>query len=142
MGQPNNGAHVYAKNHEQTLKDHLLAFESDLGTTRIFGFGVNSGPNGKKIVENIVRNHLRPLNITKVYEAGIGEDTVPLHQKGIPAMINLIDNGVNDDYYFTFHHSAGDTMTVLNPDQMDGNVVGIASMFYIIADMEERFPRD
>jgi len=46
------------------------------------------------------------------------------------------------DYYFTFHHSAGDTMDVMDPDQMDENVISIASLFYILADLDDHFPRD
>ena len=47
----------------------------------------------------------------------------------------------NDDYYFRYHHSAGDTMNILDPDQMDSNVFAISSMMYIIADNPERLPK-
>ena len=57
-------------------------------------------------------------------------------------MINLIQDNPNHDFYFTNHHSAGDTMEVMNPDEMDDNVVAIASMLYIIADSNERLPRN
>jgi carboxypeptidase Q len=43
--------------------------------------------------------------------------------------------------YFTYHHSAGDSMDIMNPDSMDDNVIAIASMMFIIADMDERLPR-
>jgi len=46
------------------------------------------------------------------------------------------------DFCFTFHHSAGDTMDVMDPDQMDDNVIAIASVFYILADLDDHFPRD
>lgn len=46
------------------------------------------------------------------------------------------------DNYFAYHHSAGDTIDVLDPDDMDSNVKAIASLLYIIADLDERFPRD
>ena len=32
-------------------------------------------------------------------------------------------------------------MTVMNPDEMDSNVVGIASMFFILADLDQTIPR-
>ena len=57
-------------------------------------------------------------------------------------MINLIQDNPTHDFYFTYHHSAGDTMEVMNPDEMDDNVVAIASMLYIIADSNERLPRN
>ena len=57
-------------------------------------------------------------------------------------MINLIQDNPTHDFYFTYHQSAGDTMEVMNPDEMDDNVVAIASMLYIIADSNERLPRN
>ena len=50
-------------------------------------------------------------------------------------MINLIEDNDSHDYYFRYHHSAGDTMSVMNPDLLDSNVVGVAAMFYILADL-------
>ena len=41
MGMPNNGASHYAKNHSH--EKHVLAFESDHGTTKPYGFGINAG---------------------------------------------------------------------------------------------------
>jgi carboxypeptidase Q len=38
-------------------------------------------------------------------------------------------------FYYKYHHSAGDSMTMMNPDDLDTNVVGIASFLYIIADL-------
>jgi carboxypeptidase Q len=57
-------------------------------------------------------------------------------------MRNLVsDNGTND-FYFTYHHSAGDSMTMMNADDMDDNVVAIASIFYLIADADVTLPRN
>lgn len=32
-------------------------------------------------------------------------------------------------------------MSVLNPDLLDGNVVGIAAMFYMLADLDQSIPK-
>jgi hypothetical protein len=32
-------------------------------------------------------------------------------------------------------------MTMMNPDQMDSNVLGIAAMFYILADLDDSIPK-
>jgi carboxypeptidase Q len=50
-------------------------------------------------------------------------------------MINLVKDTPDHKYYFTYHHSAGDSMTMMNADDLDGNVLGIACMFYILADL-------
>ncbi len=63
-------------------------------------------------------------------------DTDPLGAQGIPMMRNLIKDNATNDFYFTYHHSAGDSMTMMNADDMDDNVVAIASIFYLIADAE------
>ena len=38
--------------------------------------------------------------------------------------------------YCTTHHTAGDSMSIMDPDDMDSNVVGFAAFLYIIADLE------
>ena len=50
---------------------------------------------------------------------------------------NLISDTDSHDYYFKYHHTAGDTVSIMNPDDMDSNVVGIATFLYIIADLDK-----
>lgn len=52
-------------------------------------------------------------------------------------MNNRIIDNENHDFYFTYHHSAADAMTMMDANDMDDNVVAIASMMYLIADMDE-----
>jgi len=54
---------------------------------------------------------------------------------GIPIIHqSIIDNPTND-FYYKYHHTAGDSMTIMDPEDMDSNVLGIASFLYIIADL-------
>ena len=69
-------------------------------------------------------------------------DTQPLGAAGIPMMRNEIADNETMDYYFTYHHSAGDSMYMMDADDMDDNVVAIASMFYLVADLDESLPRE
>lgn len=69
-------------------------------------------------------------------------DTEPLGDAGVPLMRNEIKDSPSMDYYFKFHHSAGDTMDVMNADDMDDNVVAIASMFFLVADLDQTLPRN
>lgn len=55
-------------------------------------------------------------------------------------MKNKIVDNASHDFYFTYHHSAADSMLMMNADDMDDNVVAIASMMYLIADMDEDLP--
>jgi carboxypeptidase Q len=75
------------------------------------------------------------LNASLVNDAGEAVDTGPLYEKGVPVMANVIVDNPSHDFYFQYHHSAGDSMTMMNPDDMDSNVVGLAAMFYILADL-------
>lgn len=69
-------------------------------------------------------------------------DTQPLQDLGVPVIRNIVNDNDSQDFYFTYHHSAGDSMTMMDPDSLDRNVVAIASLFYILADMETDFPRN
>jgi carboxypeptidase Q len=55
-------------------------------------------------------------------------------------MINLIKDTPDHKFYFRYHHSAGDSMTMMNADDLDSNVLGIACMFYILADLNVSLP--
>ena len=116
----------------------------DLGTTNIEGWGFSGGKNGFEIFKNINQNYLeKNLNLTKVvFGDGVMQDTTPLFNKGIPVVRNLIKDTPDSKFYFTYHHSAGDTVSILDKDDMDRNVAAIASLFYIIGDIPERFPRN
>jgi carboxypeptidase Q len=56
-------------------------------------------------------------------------------------MANKVYDTLDRKFYFTYHHSAGDSMSIMNADDMDSNVVGIAAMFYILADLDNTIPR-
>ena len=51
-------------------------------------------------------------------------------------MANIVDDTPDHKYYFSYHHTAGDSMLIMNPDEMDSNVIGIAALFYILADLD------
>jgi len=56
-------------------------------------------------------------------------------------MAKVVNDTKTLDSYFKFHHSAGDSMTMMDPDELDTSVVGIAAMFFILADLENTIPR-
>lgn len=75
------------------------------------------------------------IGADKLTDDGGAVDTTPLYNIGIPSMANQIADTPDHKYYFTYHHTAGDSMTMMNADQLDSNVLGIAVMFYILADL-------
>jgi carboxypeptidase Q len=56
-------------------------------------------------------------------------------------MAKVIEDTPDHQYYFTYHHTAADSITIMNPDDLDSNVLGIASLFYILADIENSIPK-
>jgi carboxypeptidase Q len=144
FGHRNSGAPSYAKQHSNELKDHIIAFESDSGTTNILGWGFSGGKNGFEIFKEIHNTYLsNNLKMDKlVFGDGVMVDTTPLFEAGIPVVRNIIEDTPDSKNYFSVHHSAGDSVSVLSKEDMDKNSIAIASMFYILADLPKRFPRD
>jgi carboxypeptidase Q len=58
-GSEIDGAAQYAKAHAKELSKHVAAFESDLGSTKLLGFG-HSG-DGQAIVKDILSKYLSIL---------------------------------------------------------------------------------
>ena len=112
-----------------------------MGSTKLLGFGYQGDARGKVIVQDIANKYLSILNASMVSDDGGAVDTGPLYEKGVPTMINLIEDNQSHDFYFSYHHSEGDSMTMMNPDLLDSNVVGVAVMFYILADLDNTIPR-
>lgn len=54
----------------------------------------------------------------------------------MPILNNIVKDSQDHEFYFKYHHSAGDSMTMMDPDDMDSNVAGIAAMLYIVADLD------
>ena len=48
---------------------------------------------------------------------------------------------VQDDRYFWFHHSEGDTMSVQSPADMDRCSALWAVVAYVVADLQDMLPR-
>lgn len=86
--------------------------------------------------------YLSILNASIVNDQGEAVDTGPLYENGVPTMANVVSDNASHDFYFQYHHSAGDSMTMMNPDDLDSNVVGVAAMFYILADLDVTIPRN
>ncbi|EAR91471.1 plasma glutamate carboxypeptidase (macronuclear) [Tetrahymena thermophila SB210] len=139
-----SGASQYANDHKDEMDNHIVAFESDLGSRTPVAWGFSGGQNGLNYFQDLVSTYFKPIyNITEVLD-GEGEmvDSGYIGSYGVPMVRNIGQDTPSNDYYFTFHHSAGDSMSVMDPDQMDENVVGIASLFYLLADADVALPRD
>jgi len=77
---------------------------------------------------------LAKYNLTDFnFNDGNMEDSKPLNKLNVPAYRNLVNETSNNEYYFTYHHSVGDSVSILNSDMMDQNVAAIAALAYLIS---------
>ena len=106
-----------------------------MGSTKFIGIG-HQGP-GKEIVDEIQSKYLSILNATKYENRTFTADIEDLGDKGVPIFDNVIEDTADHSFYFKYHHSAGDSMSMMDPDDMDSNVLGIATFLYIIADLDK-----
>jgi carboxypeptidase Q len=87
-GSDNDGAAQYVKNHDKEIDKHVAAFESDLGSTQLLGFG-HSG-SGADIVKDILNKYLSILGAGYYEPDGESVDVGPLYERGVPIFKNSI----------------------------------------------------
>jgi hypothetical protein len=131
------GGRTYAKDHAGEIANHIAAIESDLGAGHPLGFNAHATPQALAL--------LRPVStILDTQGAGLiqsaeetGSDISPLEAAGVPAF------GLWQDArsYFTFHHTAADTLDKIDPQELRKNAAALAVLGYAIASMPERLPR-
>jgi carboxypeptidase Q len=144
FGATTSGSVSYMNTHKTEMNNHVIAFESDLGSTDIYGFAFNGGQKGYNIIKILSQTYLKDYQADLVtFGDGGNSDNEPLFDNyQIPQMSNKIKDTSDEQLYFTYHHSAGDSMSVMNPHDMDRNVILIAGMMYMIADLPGTIPRD
>jgi len=47
---------------------------------------------------------------------GISADVYLLYEAGVPVFSNMIVDTPDHDFYFKYHHAAGDSMSMMDPD--------------------------
>ncbi|XP_007458118.1 PREDICTED: carboxypeptidase Q-like, partial [Lipotes vexillifer] len=130
------GALQYYQLTKANTSNYSLVMESDLGTFLPSGLQFTGSDKARAIVEEVMCL-LQPINVTRVFRAGEGTDINFWIQAGVPGA-SLLDDLYK---YFSFHHSHGDTMTAMDPKQMNVAAAVWAVVSYVIADMEEMLPR-
>eukprot|EP01027_Heterolobosea_sp_BB2_P014485 GEZU01020802.1.p1 GENE.GEZU01020802.1~~GEZU01020802.1.p1 ORF type:complete len:528 (+),score=100.53 GEZU01020802.1:182-1765(+) len=137
------GGAAYAQAHKSELSNVSLAIETDIGTftptSWLFSGSNDSAAFG--IVQQIASDLLSKINVSVVSGGGIdGTDVDYLVEAGVPGL-SLEDDYING-HYFWFHHTNGDTMTVLDPHQMDLCAAALAVMSYTVANLDTLLPRN
>jgi carboxypeptidase Q len=133
-----DGGLAYRDAHAADLDQHVLAMESDNGAFNPKGY-VFAGSDAAAATIQQIASLLQPIHATGLQrskespEADIG----PLVERGVPG----IGLDVENDKYFWYHHSQGDTLDKLDPGELARCVAAMAVMTYIVADLPEALPR-
>ncbi|XP_006859260.1 PREDICTED: carboxypeptidase Q [Chrysochloris asiatica] len=130
------GAFQYYQLHKANISNYSLVMESDLGTFFPYGLQFTGSDKARAIMKEVMCL-LQPINVTQVLQYGEGTDISYWIQAGVPGA-SLLDDLYK---YFSFHHSHGDTMTVMDPKQMNVAAAVWAVVSFVVADMEEMLPR-
>jgi len=132
------GAIAYAEKHAESLKNHVLATESDFGARTVWQLNSNVSKAATLLIDEIGKV-LAPLDIVRGGSdvKGGGPDIIPLAAKGVPT-IRLSQNGMD---YFDFHHTPDDTLDKIIPNELAQNVAAYAATIYLVADSDVEFRR-
>lgn len=131
------GSQQYYQAHKSDADDFSILFESDMGVFMPYGIRFTGSQKAKAIMEQIGKL-MSAINSTAVYNTGGEEDTDWWASTGVPLGTLITHN----EKYFWFHHSNGDTMTVMDPNEMNRCSAVFAVYSYVLADMKDLLPRN
>ena len=164
------GAGAYAKAHAAELNKTSFAFETDEGPFSPWTLGVTSGGHEAAFNQlYVLRGLLDPISAGNITKGGGGEDISPMCEAGVPCAGVVVRDFRATDYannpcrdilstadyadktlgaqggipdgYFWFHHSSGDSMRTVDPDQLQILSAFLAVWGATIADLPELLPR-
>ena len=127
------GAKAYAEAHKDELRLHVAAIESDTGSGPPLGLYSDGDPPWRARVETMT-SLLTPIGANHVEPGFPGEDVLVLKSAGAA----LFGMAFDDPWYFDYHHSAADTLDKVNPEDLKKDVATMATMAFVLADMERK----
>lgn len=126
------GAQQYFKDNKDQLDKFKIVMESDLGTFTPIGLSFkNFGPVGQCVVKEALKmtSAIKTTSLDSNYE---GSDIEVFSDVGVPGLSLANQN----DKYFWYHHTAGDSMTMQDPDALDKCTALWASSLYVLASVD------
>lgn len=129
------GVKTYIKDHAAELANHVAAIESDGGTFRPLGLGVDvREPDRLSRAAARLREYLQPFAGAEVKTGESSSDIGHLKEHGIPC----IGLRVEGSTYFDYHHTPADTVDKVDPSILRQCTAMTAAAAWRIADAPER----
>jgi carboxypeptidase Q len=131
------GSRAYAAEHRAEFLNHMGAIESDLGAGHPLGFRGLFKPAAARALEPLAKI-LAPIgaDILKDNEEP-GADIYAMGAAGVPSFGPIQDART----YFSYHHTAADTLDKIDPKELAENCAAVAVLAYALADMSLALPR-
>ena len=130
------GSEQYFEAHQSEASNFNIMFESDIGVFLPYGIQFTGSHLAKGIMQEIGKL-LSSINATSVGDDGGETDTAWWAKLDVP----LGTLSTHNEKYFWFHHSNGDTMTVLNPNEMNHCAAVFAVYSYVLGTLDDMLPR-
>ncbi len=132
------GGKQYAKNHQSQMLNHVAAIESDSGCFAPRGFGVkcnNKAKQDRAVVQmQEIMKLVESLGARQIIPGQGAADVSPMVQYDVVVMGHEVEQST----YFHYHHTPADTLDKIDPHDLSRNVAMLATVAYVLADMEER----
>src|SRR5262249_29983924 len=130
------GGRGYAERHKEELANHVAAIEADSGAARPLGLSTAKADDergrrrGGRLYD--VMTLLDPIRASILKEGDGGADIGP--------MTGVVQLGlyVDESHYFDWHHTEADTLDKVSKQDLDLDVAALATIAYVLADMDER----
>ncbi|KAI9591909.1 hypothetical protein BDF19DRAFT_498998 [Syncephalis fuscata] len=150
--QGNAGGNGYAAAHAKELNNHVMALETDLGNFEPAGIIFSGSNNAANILKSIGEKYQKPkvgqfAGDVDVVSGDTGADIAPLCNAGVPCAGLLSRDPITGEApginygYFNVHHSHGDQMSFLKPEQLAKNAAALAIWTYAVAEQAVDLPR-
>ena len=127
---------AYLAAHRSDLNSIVIAGESDLGADRVYSLQLPAGAWSNPSIAPL-EAVLAPLRViaSPMPATDGGSDIEGIQNAGVPVLV------LNQDAtrYFDYHHSADDTLTIVDPQQLKQNVAAWAATLSIIAGSTANF---
>jgi Zn-dependent M28 family amino/carboxypeptidase len=127
---------AYLAAHKSDLNSIVIAGESDIGSDRVYSLQLPAGAWSQPDIAPL-ESVLAPLKImaSQAPSTEAGSDVEDIQAAGVPVL------ALNQDAsrYFDYHHTADDTLQIVDPVQLKQNVAAWAATLSILADSSATF---